>query len=339
MSTTQSRLRIAVDHLQEQAKDPNALDMVLQRAGLTRGDLEQPADEKTILADARFVREASGYLEDQTFGAAAGIRFRDASSLTAYITKHSRTLATAIQNSSRYHSLVNPAIDFSLTMTETSAFFELEFVDTRLWRYHRYAEFILFAGLARMRHLVGVDFFPVGMCFKHPSKGIARDLERLAGCPIEFEAETMGLQLSRATTELPIPTYDPQLRDHLMQYGDRLLKERPNTNPDLRMKVEKILVNALPGRIVSADEVASTLGMSRRTFARRLTDEGISYREVVDDLRGDLAKTYLKGGFSISEIAFLLDYADQAAFSTAFKRWTGQNPSQFRDAIGIATRH
>jgi AraC-like DNA-binding protein len=158
-----------------------------------------------------------------------------------------------------------------------------------------------------------------------------KELERLAGCPIEFGAETMGIDLSHAILEMPIPTYDPDLRNHLMEYGERLLRERPASTPTLRKRIERILMNSLPGRIVSADEVAGSLGLSRRTFARRLADDGFSYREVVDDLRGDLAKTYLAGGFSIAEIAFLLDYADQAAFSTAFKRWTGKNPSQFRD--------
>lgn len=339
MTNAQRRLWTAVEYLQEQATDPDALDIVLQRAGLNRDEFDKAPGEETMLADAKFVREATAYLEDPSFGASAGIRFTDATTLTAYITKHSRTLETAIKNSARYHAVVNPALEFSLRLSEQTATFELDFVDSRLWRYHRYAEFILFAALARMRYLVDVDFFPLSMTFRHSSRAGKKDLERLAGCPIEFEAETMGIQMSLATTELRIPTYDPHLRDHLMNYGDRLLAERPASNPDLRMKIERILVNALPGRIVSADEVASTLGMSRRTFARRLTDEGLSYREVVDDLRGDLAKTYLKGGFSISEIAFLLDYADQAAFSTAFKRWTGINPSQFRDGNTSQTRH
>ncbi|MEP5090288.1 MAG: AraC family transcriptional regulator, partial [Paracoccaceae bacterium] len=109
-----------------------------------------------------------------------------------------------------------------------------------------------------------------------------------------------------------------------------LLNERPNHNGGLRGKIEGVVLSGLPGRIVSAEEVASSLGLSRRSLARRLNEEGLSFREIVDHIRCDLAQTYLKGGFTIGEIAFYLDYAGQAAFATAFKRWTGTTPRAFQ---------
>jgi AraC-like DNA-binding protein len=50
----------------------------------------------------------------------------------------------------------------------------------------------------------------------------------------------------------------------------------------------------------------------------------------VDEVRCDMAKVYLKDRFSISEISFYLDYSDQAAFSTAFKRWMGCSPKEYQ---------
>ena len=77
--------------------------------------------------------------------------------------------------------------------------------------------------------------------------------------------------------------------------------------------------------------------MAHRTFTRRLVDAGLSFSTIVDELRAKLAKTYLtQTETPIAEIAFLLDYSDQAAFTTAFKRWTGATPKAFR-ADGISS--
>jgi AraC-like DNA-binding protein len=100
-----------------------------------------------------------------------------------------------------------------------------------------------------------------------------------------------------------------------------------------RAKVEGLITRSLPGKILSADDVAAKLGMSARTFARRLQSEGTSYRDITEDLRCDLAQTFITNGMNLSEIAYSLGYADQSAFSTAFKRWTGQPPSAFKTRV------
>ncbi|MEO1470539.1 MAG: helix-turn-helix transcriptional regulator, partial [Pseudomonadota bacterium] len=73
-----------------------------------------------------------------------------------------------------------------------------------------------------------------------------------------------------------------------------------------------------------------------RTLARRLADEGASYQAIVDGVRRRLAESYLDDtALSLAEIAFLLGYADQSSFTTAFKRWTGATPGE-RRAIATA---
>ncbi|MBC6407661.1 MAG: helix-turn-helix transcriptional regulator [Rhodobacteraceae bacterium] len=98
------------------------------------------------------------------------------------------------------------------------------------------------------------------------------------------------------------------------------MTEVPGEDPPLRSKIEGLLTASLPGNLLSSDAM---LGMSPRTLARRLQEAGTSYRAIVDDLRCDMAKTLIKDDMSLTEIAFALGYSDQAAFSTAFRRWTG----------------
>ena len=71
--------------------------------------------------------------------------------------------------------------------------------------------------------------------------------------------------------------------------------------------------------------------MSQRTFARRLSLEGITFSTLLEGLRSDLANRYLDDeDLSVSQIAWLLGYQEVGAFSHAFKRWTGKTPRETR---------
>jgi AraC-like DNA-binding protein len=73
--------------------------------------------------------------------------------------------------------------------------------------------------------------------------------------------------------------------------------------------------------------------MSRRTLARRLSSEGLTFAGVLADLRDDLAKCYLRDeDLAISQIAWLLGYQEISAFTHAFKRRTGKTPREARSA-------
>jgi len=75
------------------------------------------------------------------------------------------------------------------------------------------------------------------------------------------------------------------------------------------------------------DTIAARLGLSRQTLFRRLKAEGVTFEQVLDSLRHKLALHYLSGKkTSVSQTAYLVGFSDPAAFSRAFKRWTGSSP-------------
>lgn len=330
------RLRFLLRAMDDVSGSYVAGDATLGKVGLTRAKVEDDAVVLPENAEPWVLRHACEVLGDNSFGAKAGLGYNDYTTLTAYISTYSRTLQEAIENSAKYYTMLDPAFELGLRISSNAASFEIEFADLSMAKFPRFIEFMMFSALGRMRKITGVEFFPLQMRLTHKARDVASTIEKLAGFPVVFEAERCEILLSRSTLELPIPTYDPSLRDHLKQYGNQLKSaKRPEAN-DLRARVEGILAANLPGRIVAAEDMAANLGMSRRTFARRLSERNLSYREIVDDMRCDLARTYLKDGFHIAEIAFYLDYADQAAFSTAFKRWTGESPSGYRARLGAA---
>ena len=328
-----ARLRLLTTALDQKTGSPETSDRILQKCELTREAIAPPTTVCSAHQEAQFVRYACDALGDITFAAQTGLQFSSSSSLTAYISKYSRDLRQVIENTSRFHKIIDPAIAFTLRLAGNFAAVEAEWKDASFARYHRRTEFLMFAGLARMRTLSQSNFHPIEMRFQHEIGKNSDKFQKLAGFPVVFGAERLEIVLAVSSLDLPVPTYDTNLREHLLEYGERVLAERRSPKQKLRAQVEGLITQSMPGKIIHADEAAANVGMSPRTFARRLNDEGTTYRDIVDDLRCDLAQTFITNEMPLSEIAYSLGYADQPAFSTAFKRWTGLAPTAFRSRL------
>ena len=101
----------------------------------------------------------------------------------------------------------------------------------------------------------------------------------------------------------------------------------------LQGMVENQLVSALASGKAQAAEIANQLGMSVRSLSRQLAEEGTSFGEILDRVRQRLALRYLEDErISLQQAAWLLGYSEIAAFSHAFKRWTGTSPSRARQS-------
>ena len=100
--------------------------------------------------------------------------------------------------------------------------------------------------------------------------------------------------------------------------------ERPSAfRRDVEKRIE-ILLEAGEARI---ERVASDLGLSRQTLYRRLKDEGVTFEDLLDKLRHRLALRYLREDrMSVKAASYRLGFSEPAAFSRAFKRWTGSSP-------------
>ncbi len=103
----------------------------------------------------------------------------------------------------------------------------------------------------------------------------------------------------------------------------------------LRTRVENTIASVLPHGRVLVEDVARSLGVSERTLARKLSDEGLNFTEILQQLRHDLAVRYLDNRkLHVSKIAWLLGFREVSAFTHACKRWTGKTPSELRTAGG-----
>ncbi len=330
MGVDNAWLRHFAQMFAERTEDASEFEEVLKSSGLKRVDLKESTREIDPLKEGQFIRLACDHLRDRAFATIAGLAFDTPRDIVWYISKYSQNLKEAIENASHYGALVDESIEYRLVESENHASLRMRIVNGELSRYHRRTEFLLFSTISLMRIVTNTQLHPLGVRYKHVVKSSASAMKKAAGCTISFGSEENEINLSLASLDLPIPSYDPALRNHLTDYGNNLLRMRAASSLGIRGKVEAQILNKLPGRILSAQEVASNLGLSARSLSRRLNEEGQSFRGIVKNIRCDLAKTYLKDGFGIGEVAFYLDFADQPAFSTAFKHWTGLTPREFQ---------
>lgn len=116
--------------------------------------------------------------------------------------------------------------------------------------------------------------------------------------------------------------FEPELRRRLSELDDAA---------SCTDRVRAALLELLPAGAVSMDAVARKLGASARTIQRRLKDEDVTFQDVLDRTREDLARHYLRTSrMSGAEISFLLGFEDPNSFFRAFHKWTGRTPDQVR---------
>jgi len=156
------------------------------------------------------------------------------------------------------------------------------------------------------------------------------------GTKVEFGADADEFALNVNARELPLIHADTRLNDLLLKYCEAALADRKGDKSQLRTRVENAISSVLPHGRVLVNDVARSLAMSERTLARKLSDEGLNFTEILQQLRRDLAVRYLDDRkLHVSKIAWLLGFHEVSAFTHACKRWTGKTPRQMRTAAAF----
>ena len=128
---------------------------------------------------------------------------------------------------------------------------------------------------------------------------------------------------------MPLLNADPFLNRLLVQVCEETLARQRRAKSSFTTRVENAIAPLLPHGTARAASIAAEFGMSDRTFARRLAEEGHTFSQLLDRLRLELARRYLVDDrLAISKVAWLLGYKEAGAFSHAFRRWTGKSPSE-----------
>lgn len=158
------------------------------------------------------------------------------------------------------------------------------------------------------------------------------EYDRIFGVPVVFEAEWNAVRIDAGMMDVRIAEQPRYVFGILSERAEALLAELERAKT-MRGRVEGMLMPMLHTGEAGIQAVAVRLGVSRQTLYRRLKAEGATFEAVLDELRHKLALHYLGGRkVSVNETAYLTGFSDRAAFSRAFKRWTGMGPGALRGA-------
>ena len=182
----------------------------------------------------------------------------------------------------------------------------------------------------------GRALHPARVAFRRAAPADASPYEACFGCPVSFGAQANRLLIGIAEADHPLPTGN---RD-LAALHDRTLVEQLARldKKDIMARFRASLLERMTSGELSEDNLARDLHMSRRSLQRRLAEAEATYQSLVEETRRDMALRYLADPEkSATDIAFLLGYSQQSAFTRAFRRWTGMSPSEYRSSRSPAT--
>jgi AraC-like DNA-binding protein len=319
-------VQAAIEALERRGIDPAP---VVRASGLT------PAVLASV--DARFPFEnapalweaAAAATKDASFGLHVAEELPDGYGVLDYLLCIGGTL---LQGYERLVRFVRIAYDQSdLRVVEEPP--NLGLVRSVGCRPRQYAEFLFGLLLCRGRRATGVDWTPIRAAFMHPAPSDESALTAAFRCPLSFDARQTELVFDRAVGDLPLLKTDAPLLAVLTEYAQMLLRRLPERG-DLVGRVRSAIVDEMPVRLPRAESVGRELKLPLRSLQRRLKEQKTSFARILDEIRHQLALSYLAdASLSIGEITFLLHFSEAAAFDRAFKRWTRTTPSAYRAGL------
>ena len=308
---------------------------LLREAGLREKQVEDVDARLGVRSQITFLNLVAEALPDELLGfhLAQTPDLRELG-LLYYAAASSNLLGDALNRAARYVRLVNEGV--AMVYSEGSdVAIRFNYVGIARHSDRHQIEFVVMTIVRLCRHLAGRRLEPVRVKFIHRRSGDTSEIDAFLGCAVEFGADVDELVFPAAIIRVPVAGADPYLNRLLVAQLDDAVSRRPSTQDTFRLSVENAIAPLLPHGQARADEISRRFGMSRRTFARRLASEGVTFSGVVENLRSDLAGQHLKNhDLSISQIAWLLGYQEVSAFTHAFKRWTGRTPREFRGEKG-----
>jgi len=312
--------------LESQGIDPEPLYRELQIDPEVANNPEKRVPYNTIdLLRAKAV----GLTGDPCFGLKIGCGWHPSyHGALGYAWLASSTLRSALQRLSRYLQVISDAgvIDLEEKKEGLSVLLNVteKPIDTIASE-----DMILGQFITMCRAIAGEELSPVSVFFTHPKPACSAKYYALFRCPVEFSAPDLRITLPLDFLDKRLTTSNPALVKLNEQFIIEYLAQLDSAS--VTQRVQNSIMKRLPSGNVSDTVVSGDLYTSTRTLQRQLKDEGTTFKTILNEVRKELAGKYVcDDSLSLSEISFLLGFSDISSFSRAFKRWTGNPPSTYR---------
>jgi AraC-like DNA-binding protein len=179
-----------------------------------------------------------------------------------------------------------------------------------------------------LQDLCGRQWLPSVVTFATRTPPNLRPFHQFFRAPLRFDSDESAIIFERHWLDRPLPPVDPAFRaqvdTEVRERQAAILEDFPAT---VRRAVRKQLIIGSSGM----DGVAAMFGMHRRTLDRHLKKHGLHYGELVEGVEEEIARQLLREtNLQVQQVAESLRYSSAANFATAFRRWTGMTPSEYR---------
>jgi AraC-like DNA-binding protein len=263
----------------------------------------------------------------------------DQLSIVPLIASHAATPEDGAARINRYSALMLDDGDDSgkpaLEMTHRHGKLWIRFGSPVYARYPAIAESGIARSVARARRMLSSAGsratsmrFPEAIHFEYPEPPHRAEYDRVFGVPLVFGSDMTAIAIDPAMLSVSMPKQFGAAATIVTERADVLLADLRKTS-STRESVEAAIARSFASGDVRMETVARQLGLSRATLFRKLKAEGATYDEVLQTLRRDRAQKLLnEEKRSVHQVAHMLGFSDPAAFSRAFKRWTGVSPSE-----------
>jgi len=304
------------------------LDSLLADSGLAANQFEDPENLIPFREGSRLL----GLCADRTTCAHLGLLIGKDTTLEslgmlAELTKSAADVRTALQLLSRYLTLSDGGGLLTLSEGPRSAMFNYAIYEPGVERSEIVYDIVLATSWNILRALCGRRWLPDEVLLTRSRPVDLRPYRNFFRAPLRFDTEQSALVFKREWLDAPLATSDPA-RLHSLESRAREMESR--STGDLLGQIRRILRRQLLSGNSSMEEVADELGMHRRTLDRRLQEKNAKFQSLVDEVRFQVSRQLLETEMPIAAIAQSLQYANPAAYTRAFRRWSGTTPKQWR---------
>jgi AraC-like DNA-binding protein len=286
---------------------------------------------------------AVGMTKDACLGLHAGEYLNlSAAGLVLQIMQASATLRQALQYACDFANLSCSALPLSLEDRGEETWITV--IPDPLWleqsplAVQHTTDGLLAFTLREFRALTWRKPQPVAVLYAFDPPARLAEYERVFGTGLSCRAEQTAIVLRKRDVDQPIITRDQDLLKALVQLAEERLAALQHQGGFLQL-VKRAVLNLARPEFPTAEMAAANLNLSLRSLQRKLQEEGTSYQALLEELKCEFAIAYLhKPSLTISEIAYLLGYAEPSSFVRSFKRWTGETPQRFRQGGRSTTK-
>jgi AraC-like DNA-binding protein len=314
-------------------------DRILKNTGLDRDKIAREGTLVSFIQALKLIRNILASSPRPDIGLRIGDRYQiNTYGVLGYAMMSSPTWGDALKVARHYYKVASSLVHLELevdhanqTMAYIAKPFYPDLVDVEPFTIEK-----LFASLiAVTRPLLEQPGIPRKVSFAYPEPPYVGAYRAVFPCPIEFNAPVNRFELGLEVLQQPLLQANAISAEIGHKMCDEFMSKRQQDIHEVSRQVTELLLaggRQMPGM----EEVAGTLNMSSRTLRRNLQAENTTFQLVVDQLRQDLARHYLKRSrLNLDAIAQLVGFTETTNFRRAFKRWEGIPPAQYRRRLGL----